>query len=47
MLIDTMNRTGSFKYTARTVDNYIIAFVGRSLFVFAYNQANYFRKAKI
>ena len=44
LLINMMNRTGSFKYTVRTIANYIILFVDYSLFVFAYNLANNFRK---
>ena len=43
-LINTINCTGRFKYTARTIANYLIAFVDRSLFVLAYNQANNFAK---
>ena len=47
LLINTMNRTRSFKYTVRIIAIYIITFVDRSLFVFAYNHENNFHKAKI
>ena len=39
LLINTTKRTVSFKYTVRAIAIYIIAFVNRSLFVFAYNDA--------
>ena len=34
-------------YNVRTIATYIIACVDRSLFIFAYNNANNFRNAKI
>ena len=38
-LINTINCTGSFKYTVRTIANYVIAFVDRFLLVFGYTHA--------
>ena len=42
LLIKTTNGTRSFKYTVRSIANYIVAFVDSSLFVFAYNHGNSF-----
>ena len=44
LLINTIHRTGSFKYTVRPIGNYIIAFVDRSLVVFAYSNRTIFAK---